>query len=82
MPRITSDGTLDDRTQPVVVKPGTAAEMLDCTRSHVYELIARGQLRKITVGRMSRIPVDDIYKLVNLDPPTAPTHRRNLPRND
>lgn len=60
----------DDVALRVVVKPETAATMLDCTRQHVYELVARGQLRKVTIGRLARIPVEDIYRLANLEPPT------------
>lgn len=72
----------DDAAPRVVVKPDRAAHMLDCTRSHVYELVARGQLRKVKVGRSARIPVEDIYRLVNLDPPSTATARRIHPEND
>lgn len=73
-----------DQPSRVVVKPGTAAEMLDCARSHVYELMARGQLRKLKIGGMTRIPVEDIYRLVNLEVPSErpSRRRRSTPEND
>ena len=41
----------DYRTPPVVVKPTTAAEMMDCSRQHVYALIERGELRRVSRNR-------------------------------
>lgn len=66
---------LDHGQVPVAVKAATAAAMLDCTRQHIYELVARGQLRKVNIGRLSRIPVEDIYRLAQLEPPLPSTVR-------
>ncbi|MGI9449355.1 MAG: excisionase family DNA-binding protein [Geminicoccaceae bacterium] len=35
---------------------GALAEHWDCSRSHVYNLIQRGEVRCIKVGRLVRIP--------------------------
>lgn len=52
---------------PIVVNPRQAAEMIGCTRNHIYTLVSRGQLRSTKVGKLVRIPVADIYRLVGLD---------------
>lgn len=84
MPQDTAAPVVDEQhAHRLLVKPATAAELLDCTRQHVYELVARGQLRKVNIGRLARIPIEDVYRLAGLEPP-APAHsaRRNPPRND
>ena len=54
---------------PVVVKIATAAEMLDCSRQHVYDLIARGEIRAhhLPSSRAVRVPVTDIYRVCGID---------------
>jgi excisionase family DNA binding protein len=55
---------------PIAVKVVTAAEMLDCSRQHVVNLIERGELRRTTIGssKTVRIPVADIYRVLGLGP--------------
>jgi excisionase family DNA binding protein len=55
----------------IVVSPATAAEMLDVTRSHIYQLIERGVLGRCQLGgsRAVRIPVADIYAAAGLEMP-------------
>lgn len=58
---------------PIAVKVATAARMLDCSRQHVYQLMERGALRKLTIDGSTavRIPVEDIYAALGLEPPDA-----------
>lgn len=59
------------RTVPIAVKASTAAKMLDCSRQHIYVLIERGVLTRLTIGESSavRIPVDDIYRALGIETP-------------
>lgn len=59
--------------KPLAVKVTTAGEMLACSRQHVYNLIERGELRRLTIGssRSVRIPVADVYAVLGLDPDEA-----------
>lgn len=65
----------DAPTPPIAVRPITAAQMLDCSRAHVYQLIARGELRRLQLSGSSavRIPVEDIYRVLGLDADPIPT---------
>lgn len=49
---------------PAALSPAAAAEMLGVTRQTIYALIARGQLRRFKVGRLTRIPRADVLALV------------------
>lgn len=63
----------DHRTPPVVVKPATAAQMMDCSRQHVYALIERGELRRVSIGNSKsvRVPVSDIWAVLGLEQPDS-----------
>lgn len=52
-----------EQPQPIYVKPSTAAVMVECTRQHIYELVARGQLTRYNVGGLSRISVAELVEL-------------------
>jgi excisionase family DNA binding protein len=41
-----------------------AADRLSLSRSKVYELLAQGTLRSVTVGRSRRIPADALVTFV------------------
>ena len=59
--------------RPIVVSPATAAEMLDVTRAHVYQLIGRGTLRRCQIegSRSVRVPIEDVYAAAGLTAPDA-----------
>ncbi|WP_326550221.1 helix-turn-helix domain-containing protein [Micromonospora sp. NBC_01813] len=50
---------------PLLVTTVEAAQRLGCGRTTVYELIARGELETVTIGRLRRVPVDAIADYVN-----------------
>ncbi|WP_395157216.1 helix-turn-helix domain-containing protein [Ilumatobacter sp.] len=58
-------------SQPLAVRPITAAKMLDCSRAHIYQLCSRGELRRIQVrGSTSvRIPIEDVYAVLGMEVP-------------
>jgi excisionase family DNA binding protein len=44
--------------EPLLLTPEATAEMLSCSRSTVYELIAAGELMSLKIGRSRRVPAD------------------------
>jgi excisionase family DNA binding protein len=40
-------------------------EALGCGKTYVYELIGRGELRAIKLGRLTRVPLSAIEEFVN-----------------
>ncbi|HEV8534847.1 MAG TPA: helix-turn-helix domain-containing protein [Candidatus Limnocylindria bacterium] len=48
----------------LVLTPEEAAKVLSCSRQYVHELIARGELRSVKLGRLRRIPVDGVRELL------------------
>lgn len=54
---------------PIAVTVAHAAELLDCSRQHVYSLCERGVLRRQRIAGSTsvRIPVADIYRALDLE---------------
>jgi excisionase family DNA binding protein len=50
------------RTEPerLLVRPAKVAELLDVSRSSVYELIAAGVIPSIKLGKSIRVPLDKL----------------------
>lgn len=69
---------------PLVVRPADAAIMLGgVTRQHVYNLIERGELRRVHSGRVALVPVVDIYRHLGLSTSDdAPAEHGTAPFND
>jgi excisionase family DNA binding protein len=59
--------------QPIAVRAATAAQMLDCSRAHIYQLIERGELRRLEVSgsKAIRVPIQDVYAVLGLEQPDA-----------
>ena len=55
---------------PAVIDVPTAAEALDLSRTAAYELIRAGQwpTRTFRVGKLIRIPTEEILDLLGIDP--------------
>lgn len=49
---------------PMLVDVRTAAQLMACSRSFLYELIAAGQLPTVKLGRSRRIPVDELRRYI------------------
>jgi len=49
---------------PLVVTVAQAAELLGLSRAKIYLLIDAGDLRRVKIGRATRIPVVDITALI------------------
>lgn len=44
--------------------PAEAAESLGVCRAHIYNLITRGELRAVKIGRSTRIPASELERLL------------------
>jgi len=56
---------------PLVVSVSTTAELLDCSKSHVYQLMERGKLRRVQLDGSTaiRIPIEDVYACAGIELP-------------
>jgi excisionase family DNA binding protein len=50
--------------EPLAVRRGKAAKLLDCSPTTIHKLIKAGKLRTIKVGADDRILIDSIRSLV------------------
>jgi excisionase family DNA binding protein len=50
----------DDR---LLLSPGSAAELLDCSRSTIYGAMKRGEIRYVRIGADRRIPVEEVRRI-------------------
>lgn len=58
---------------PLAVRAVTAAQMLDCSRAHIYQLMERGELRRIQIrgSKAVRIPIEDVYAIAGKSAPSS-----------
>jgi excisionase family DNA binding protein len=58
--------------QPLLVTTNEAAHMLGVARSTIYQLIGRGAIPTVNIGRSLRLRVDDLETFVDrlVDDPT------------
>jgi excisionase family DNA binding protein len=54
---------MEDALKPMLVKPTTAAKLLGCGVTKVYELIKRGELKTVPFETDQRIPYSEIERL-------------------
>jgi predicted site-specific integrase-resolvase len=52
-------------TERILVKPETAAKMIEVSRAKMYRMLAAGLIEKVTLpgGRLIRVPLDAILKI-------------------
>jgi excisionase family DNA binding protein len=48
----------------LLLRPEEAAEVLSIGRSRLYELIGRGELASVRIGRSRRVPARDLVRYV------------------
>jgi excisionase family DNA binding protein len=63
MPALTPIRQNEQDLEPLVVRIQTAARLLDCSTQHVYNLIAKGELTRVKIGKSARIPMSDIRRV-------------------
>ena len=54
--------TVPTQLERVAFSPAEAAAKLGCSRAHVYNLINRGELRAVKLGRSTRISVEELER--------------------
>ena len=52
------------RVEPLLYRPAEAAEALRVSRSKVYELMNRGEIPWVRVGKVRRVPVEALRQLI------------------
>jgi excisionase family DNA binding protein len=51
-------------TVPLLYKPEEAADLLRLSRTRVYDLMRRGEIRSVKIGGLRRIPASDLIDYV------------------
>ena len=64
-------------TTPILVSIAGAAELLSLSRSTIYELIWRGELSPIHIGRSVRLPTEQLEAFVHRYT-SAADHNRSI----
>lgn len=71
-------------TRPRPYTPATLAERWDCSQQHIRDLINRGELPAFRVGRLIRIPHDEVMRIESGQPEEddedEPAKPRSVPR--
>jgi excisionase family DNA binding protein len=57
------DNSTKQSYQPRVYRINDACQLLQISRSHLYELVARGDVRLVKIGNRSLIPASEILRL-------------------
>jgi excisionase family DNA binding protein len=54
-----------DNVERVLLKPETAAAMIEVSRAKMYRMLAAGEIEKVVLpgGRLIRIPIEAIRKI-------------------
>lgn len=55
---------VSDLRRRVAVSPGEAAQLLGCSRNHVYLLLKTGVLSSTKLGNLRRIPLAEVQRIV------------------
>ncbi len=67
--------------EPLLLTIFEAAQLLSVGRTTVYELIERGELRTVHIGRSCRVPVvavtDYVERLLAIEGATPPSYRES-----
>ena len=61
---LTVDGDAHDDVTPLLFTIPEAARALALGRTTIYQLIARGELEAVHVGRACRVPADSVDRFV------------------
>lgn len=62
-----SDGVTGEELEPISVRVADAVRLTGISRSHLYRLIASGDVRTAKVGRSTLILMESLYRLLGRD---------------
>jgi len=51
--------------QRIALRVSRAAKMLDFGKTHLYEMVKRGEVKAVTIGGQQRIPVVELLRLIS-----------------
>lgn len=54
----------DDSGRALAVPPAEAGRLLSLSIGMIYNLMSRGELRSVTIGRSRRVPMSEIERLL------------------
>jgi excisionase family DNA binding protein len=57
--------TATDSSKKRLLDVYEVAAMLGCGRSYVYDLLYRGELRSIKLGRLRRVTLDEVERFID-----------------
>jgi excisionase family DNA binding protein len=67
-PEVTGKKTGDAGTiAPVCYRINDACKLLSISRSHLYDLVAEGQVRLVKIGNRSLVPASEIARLSGME---------------
>ena len=54
-----------ENVEPVLLKPETAAALIQVSRAKMYRMLAAGEIEKVVLpgGRLIRVPIEAITKI-------------------
>lgn len=61
----------DAPAHPLAYTPSQLAPLLGCTRQHIHNMLTRGELRSVKLGRKRLIPHAAVAELLNGGAPDA-----------
>jgi excisionase family DNA binding protein len=64
LPEVTPVTVLSTGPARLAYSPDEIAELTGCSRQHIYNLMSRGELRSVKLGRSRRILHDDLVALL------------------
>lgn len=53
--------------EKLLLKPGEVTELLGISKSHIYELLATGEMPSVRIGRCVRVPVASLNKWIEVN---------------
>lgn len=73
---------MPDHPHKLLLSPKEACHLLNLGRSHLFKLLATGELRSIKVGKLRRIPFTELTVWIERQPPFAPAGAAEDSRED
>lgn len=63
---MSTQALIEQTREAYALSPQAAADRLGLCRASIYNLMARGEIRTVKIGRARRIPVTEVKRLAGL----------------